>query len=556
MSAAPTDLDNDRPGEVPSVPLPAGAALDDDAPYAEAERAAVSLRADGYTEAGAAEELGHRFPDLAPRTVAAACSAVFAYRDGDGRTQNDDKAARSLAPVLALRHRYVTTPGMPEGRWIVYDGARWRDDSARVALRRAIEAEARRLAESERDDDRALARRLSKESGKNTATRALERHLELRSHRLDRDPNIVALADVTAELRGPRRGRIREHRADDYVTSGLDLSYRPELIGSNIAWQAFGLSILDAASWSWLNLVLARWALHGEAPPFLIVLAGPTNAGKSTLAETVLAVLGDLGSVGTLAAFAEEVRPTPGPNSARAALIGPRFVSLSEAGRFDAIASPFFKRYTGGGSVSVQEKYGPERAARPTGLLMLDTNTLPRVDGADDAVMRRLRLVTFRRRFYRDDTEAERAAYDAAVERGESPGIIDPTLGERLKSRESREAILAWWIALLRDAPDADPTPPLAVQHATEAWRASANPVSAFIEGRFEYDTTGDVPLADFADELRAWLGEYLPERARDYRDNRQVSAAIRTLPGSLRIVTRAASKRSIVGLRRIESTS
>ncbi len=553
MSATPIDPTRSAGGVAPA-PSPAGVAPSD----ADLERVAVDLRTRGLSAPEATTALARRFPTASEADVTFSVNSAYTYRDGDGRTQHDNRAARELAPMLAPRHRYVITPGAPEGRWYFYDGARWRDDAARVELSRSIEAQSRRLAQDERSrDNRALGARLAKASGEATAIRALAKHLALTADALDSNPELVGLADCTAHVRGRARGRVRENSASDYLTKGLDVAYRPETIGSNIEWHTFGLSILDAETWRWLNLTLARWALHGDAPPFMLVLHGPTNAGKTTFAETLLAVLSDLGATGSLAAFIEQA--TPGPNSSRAALFGPRLVSLSEAGKFDAIASPPFKTYTSGGMTNFEEKFSRQASrAKPTALLVLDTNHLPRVDGADDAVMRRLRLVPFSRRFYSTDTEAERAAYDAAVANGDRPGIIDPTLADRLKSRESLEAILAWWLALLRESPDAEPAPPLVVQRATEAWRAQANPLAAFIDGRYEFEPGGEVVLAEFADDLREWLAASLPDRVRDYRDNRQVSAALRDLPPRTLRVERmgAGNVRTVIGLRRVEEAS
>jgi putative DNA primase/helicase len=528
----------------------------------EVERAAVELRTRGRTEAQAGRELATRHGDT--EAVAEVVSTVYAYTIDEGSPQYDDRAARLLAPRLAPRHRYVIAPGMPEGRWKFYDGERWRDDSARVKLADAIERAALDLNENNSDTDdlgngrssgreaRKIAAQLSKAGGKAAAIRVLAPHLAIYSDVFDSNPELVALSNGTLRTRGRGRGRIRPHRAEDYITTGLELNYRPETLGRDLDWQSFGLSILSPEVWRWLNLTLARWALHGHAPTFALVMHGPTRTGKTTLSETVLAVLGDLGATGSLAAFTEQT--TPGPNSARASLFGPWLVSMSEAGRYDAISSQPFKTYTGGGTSNVEEKYQQQHDAKPTALVVLDTNHLPKVDGSDDAVMRRLWLVPFSRRFYNTGTEAGRAEFEAAVEQGERPGVVDADLGDRLRSRESLEAILAWWIALLRSEPDADPTPPLEVQRATEAWRAQANPLAAFIEGRFEFEPTGEVVLADFADEFRAWLSKFLPDRARDFRDNRQVSAALRDLPSRLRVERVGdANVRTVLGLRRVE---
>ena len=564
MSAAPTNpATEDRPEGFPSVLPPAGAAS-----LPVLEREAVEHRTHGRSASEATAALVRRYPDSEP-LVSRAVEAAYSFTLTLGRQQNDDATAAWLAARLAPRHRYVVTPGSPEGRWYFFDGARWRDDAARIELLRSIEREAVEAKDDAEDmyarassddyrrgkarDLRKIAAQLSKAGGKSAAIRVLAPHLALYASALDSHPHLVALADCTAHTRGDGRGRVRAHRAEDFLTKGLDASYRPELLGSNIEWHVFGLSMFDAETWHWFNLTLARWALDGHAPPFALVLAGETRTGKTTLVETVLALLGDdLGAAGSLAAFGDD---TTGPNSARAALFGPRLVSMSEAGRTTAIASPFFKRYTSEGTVAVEDKYERQHSERPSALVVIDSNMLPEVDGADDAVMRRLWLVPFSRRFYRIDTEAGRAEFDAAVERGERPGVVDPTLGDRLKSRDSLDAILAWWLALLRDSPDADPTPPVGVQRATEAWRSQANPIAAYIEGRFEFDPLGEVALSEFSDEFRSWLAEYLPQRAADFRDPRQVARAIRDLPPrTLRIEKRGRSNvRTIIGLRAIE---
>ena len=68
------------------------------------------------------------------------------------------------------------------------------------------------------------------------------------------------------------------------------------------------------------------------------------------------------------------------------------------------------KEITGGDTIAARFLYGEHFEFRPAFKLWLVTNHLPRVDGGDDAIWRRLRLIPFTVSFEGREAHPARAA--------------------------------------------------------------------------------------------------------------------------------------------------
>lgn len=127
----------------------------------------------------------------------------------------------------------------------------------------------------------------------------------------------------------------------------------------------------------------------------------------------------------------------------------------------------------------------------PTHQLILQTNHKPRVNGTDDGIWRRLRLIPFTRRFTGDQR--------------------DPDLPAKLKAELPGILIWMWcgwrWYMTkgLDDAPDA-------VKAATSEYRESSDAIGGFIRDCCEVDTVLSAKAGELYRAYSRWCednGEY-----------------------------------------------
>ncbi len=128
------------------------------------------------------------------------------------------------------------------------------------------------------------------------------------------------------------------------------------------------------------------------------------------------------------------------------------------------------KSLTGGDTIAARFLYGEHFEFKPAFKLWLVTNHRPRVDGGDDAIWRRLRLVPFEESFQgRADTEL------AATLEAELPGILAWAV----------EGCLEWQRDGLGHAE--------AVDRATREYREDEDVLGAFLAERCQLESRGEV---------------------------------------------------------------
>jgi len=149
----------------------------------------------------------------------------------------------------------------------------------------------------------------------------------------------------------------------------------------------------------------------------LVVFHGSGANGKSTLVGVLRRLLGDFA---VTAAFDTFMRQRDrGPRNDLARLHRARLVTAAESGEGRRLDEATVKEITGGDVIAARFLYGEHFEYAPRFKLVLVTNHRPKVDGDDDAIWRRLRLVPFEQSFEgREDREL------AARLEAELPGIL------------------------------------------------------------------------------------------------------------------------------------
>ena len=234
-----------------------------------------------------------------------------------------------------------------------------------------------------------------------------------------------------------------------------------------------------------------------------IALLGHGGNGKTTLALSAAAMFGDCAVTlppESIAAsrFADGSRPKPDLVPLR----GARLVIVEEPDQELTLDSGLIKRMPGGAEIRARQLRREEIGFTMSGPIILVCNNLPFITDRSIFDSNRILVLPFTRHFAEHE--------------------IDPTLRDRLRSRQNRSAWLKMALEGLADYRKNGLAPPLCVQAATAEYARSGDEILNFLNSctmpgentkavdmfaaYIRWTTTNNVPAlrkGEFLDELR-----------------------------------------------------
>jgi len=219
------------------------------------------------------------------------------------------------------------------------------------------------------------------------------------------------------------------------------------------------------------------WILWGE---------GGDN-GKSTLLSTLRHVMGDYAVSTRAQTFMLETHGG-GATNAVAALAGARVVTASEPPENAPLNEALIKELTGGeDTITARFLYAEYNSFKATFKVLLACNRRPRIQGTDDSIWRRPRLIPF----------------NITIPKAEQ----DPDLAEKL--RAEAPGILRWILTGWTEYQRIGLADPEIVFAGREDWRSGTDPMAAFLESRCELGAhLGPTPSSDLYAAYRSWAGD------------------------------------------------
>jgi putative DNA primase/helicase len=400
----------------------------------------------------------------------------------DNPHRNTDRA-NGIEVARFLRGRALW---VPEVGWHVYDGARWAHDELEHHVRLVgdfIDGVRRTAVSGVLDPDESellmgRATRLESAAGLQSALRWARTVVAVSVTRFDADPWLLNCPNGTLDL---RTGELRAHDPLDLLTRQCPTRYSPD--ARDEVWERVITEALpDETMRRWLNR-FSGYCLTGDTREKTFLVAhGPTNTGKSTVAEAVLRTLGDVGIGGYATVWDSEVVQDSGNvnraeklDKARAA----RLVVVGELAKGSRMSDTFVKQYTGGETMDAKRLYRDSYSYTPQGKLWMATNYVP--GSPDPALQGRLGIVPF--------TQAVRQR-DPGVKRH-----LDDDQG-------AHEAVLAWAVRGAREWRESGtlgPRPWLAAQLAEYA--LDSDPLLQFLAD----ECVQDVPDHEASSCAEVW---------------------------------------------------
>ena len=279
--------------------------------------------------------------------------------------------------------RYVAT----WGRWLVWDGNRWRTEET-LAATDLIRNVCRHAAL--KSGNPKLAAKLASAgtvSGVERLARADRRHAAS-TEEWDAEPWLL---NTTAGVTDLRSGRERAHDRSDRMTKVA--TARPR--GDCPTWRKFlgEITGADEPLQAYLQRVVG-YALTGSTQEHAVFFLYGTGAnGKSVFLNTLAAILGDYATNAPMDTFMEtrnERHPTD-----LAGLRGARFVTAIETEQGRRWAESKIKNLTGGDKITARFMRQDFFAFFPQFKLFVAGNHKPAIRNIDEAMKRRLHLIPF-----------------------------------------------------------------------------------------------------------------------------------------------------------------
>ena len=375
-------------------------------------------------------------------------------------------------------HVYCT-----QGRWLIFDGARLKQDT--MGVKALIKGFAGATYTS-------AAQAVLKDSEDGKAVSRAKAALALLDQR--RQDSLLAASSVAFRWQGnPLDSRIDElccpNGVVDLRTGDLlpahpsqghtlmaGVAYDPDATAPQ--FEDFLLRALpDTEIRSYVQRLAGYWLTGQTTEEMFSLLVGGGGNGKGTLLDTIAAVMGEYAHAGGGELMLSGKR-TPGAASADlVAAIGKRLVYGNESEDGQRLSEAQVKRLASTGKMTARPLYGEPIEFEATFKLCLSSNYLPEIKDATDGTWRRLQPIPFEHQLVRKSGERELKA------------IL----------REELSGVLAWMVRGATKWYRDGLCPPPLITRATEEYRAEADDIAVWLKDRIE--SGGFTPTRDLLDD-------------------------------------------------------
>ncbi len=376
-------------------------------------------------------------------------------------------------------------------KWLAWDGRRWKPVSDNLVLSKTKDLIHQLYAESKECDDADSSRAIkvwAKRTESSTQRRAIiklaqcEKGISIRLDELDCQPFALNCQNGTLQLES---GKLGAHRREDYLTKIVDVDYVPEAKCSH--WEAFLQRVLPNAQVRRYIQRAIGYSLSGDVSEQVFFLCyGEGANGKSTLFGTLTSVLGKDFAIQmapeVLLAKRQRNHPTE-----QADLFGKRMALTGEIGQNVQLDEPLVKQLTGGDSIRARRMREDFWEFKPTHHLWLSTNQLPKIQGTDEAIWRRVVVI----RFPVEIPNKER----------------DRKLVDKLSLE--REGILAWAVKGFKDWQARGLCEPTPVQQETKAYRFERDVLARFLMECVVDKKGAGIGATKLHDSYRVWCEDH-----------------------------------------------
>lgn len=389
---------------------------------------------------------------------------------------------------MAAEHGKIIRYCFAWGKWLVWDGRRWKiDDTGYVMLlaKRTImglyawaEKQLKLLANDDSRESKVKAIKVkavldfaikSQNVNRFKAMVDLARsepNIPIRHTDLDRDQFALNCLNGKVDL---RTGRLYEHNPNDYITALCPTRYDPSAKCPIFLKTIEGIFKKDAGVIRYVSRFLG-YCLSGETCEQIVPFAiGGGSNGKSLLFNLIIAMMGS-DYAGTV--VPELLMETAGNQhpTIKADLFGKRYMVAMESADGAKLNEARLKALSGGDRIKARRCNEDFWEFDATHKILLCTNHKPMVVGSDHGIWRRLALIPFTATFW----DADKG------ETGPADMKADKSLVHKLQAEH--EGILAWLVRGCLAWQSEGLIAPAAILNATSEYKTDEDRVKAFLD--------------------------------------------------------------------------
>jgi putative DNA primase/helicase len=277
----------------------------------------------------------------------------------------------------------------------------------------------------------------------------------------------------------------RDHRQTDSITQIASVAYDPK--AQCPKWRAFIDLIFgsDDEAKRYIQALLGYSCSGDVGEHILPICYGSGANGKSTLWNAIVELLGDYAM---LAPSKLLLGTTNEHDTVIASLYQRRLVAISEPDEGSKLREARVKELTGDEQITARRMREDYWSFRRTHKFWLSTNHLPQINGTDEGIWRRIKLIPFRVDL-RKVTEPI-PDYHKLLVLEEGPGILN------------------WLLAGFRDWKANGFIEPQSVINETQSYRGSSDELGRFITDCCDVSPELVVASSELFDAYRVWGGD------------------------------------------------
>lgn len=378
-------------------------------------------------------------------------------RLAEGFTNTDIANGKRLAIQHGSNLRFTAAAG-----WLVWDGTRWREDPKTVQVQALAKQTA--LAIFDEIKNATDHKSMLKHAEYSQSKRAIEAMLYMAKSEsgipaelsaFDADPMLLNAANGTVDL---RTGALRPHRREDLLSRITSISF--DAGAECERWDAFLWQVLGKNQdlYEYARRLVGYLLTGKTSEQVLHFLYGLGANGKSVFCEVLEDLLGDYAIV--VSPELVMVRRHGGIPNDIARLRGVRAAFMNETSQGSRFDEAKLKDLTGGDTLTGRFLHQEFFNFPPTHKLIIRGNHKPTINGTDEGIWRRLRLIPF----------------IVTI----PPGEQDQELVEKL--REELPGILRWAVQGCIEWQRDGLKPPAIIVDAVRAYREESDTLGRFID--------------------------------------------------------------------------
>lgn len=378
------------------------------------------------------------------------------------------------------------------GKWLVWDGLRWKLDNDGTPLRLAqktVTAIFHEGAKQQNGDILALAVQSAKLPRMSAMLTLATTSLGIPHEELDTHSWLLNCTNGTLNL---RTNQIHPHQQSDKITKLCPTAYVHDAACPK--WDKFLSEVFVDDDLITFVQRLLGYCLTGEvSEQKLPIFYGAGANGKTTLLNAVMETIGGDYTMQAKPDFLMAKKHDADLLSLTD-LFGKRFVSCAESEESKRLAEATVKSLTGGDRIRARRHYENLWEFSPTHKLILCTNYKPIIKGTDHGIWRRLMLVPFSQSFKGKKDNKK----------------LPKTLGNEA------EGILAWLVRGCMDWQKTGLNPPERVVKATDEYRSQEDIIGRFLEERCQPAKSLSVRFSVLYQAFESWCedtGDFCPSK-------------------------------------------